>query len=236
MPTLGRQGPPGRLGRITALQEGDDGFRARILPAGIVDRHEVIITSNADRVKDGPCLIEERVLRMRWRQRDLDGLLTLAAPAALLGDERRVGETPADTPSAFTLGMRSAPVPNVVGPLLEEAPAGFADLGATPIEMALPISALPLTSTCPDGVEVTTAGVPGLVNAEAETVGKGPTTGRASFFRHGLRWLAPRGHPPGRDSPGVPTRREVHDHIEHAPGRCDARRPGGAVSCERSVR
>ncbi len=196
MGPLASQRRPGRRDGIATLEQRQDDLGTDVLPPSIMDRYEVVIAPDAQPMEDVPRRIEQRVLRMRRRDRgDVDASSFAIAPA-LLAKEAWVAEPPASPTLALAVGVGLAPVPKVGRLPSQEPPSGGPDLGATALGVTVPIARLALARATPLGIWVVARRRAGLMDSESKTTGEGPTAGRARFSRHGLR----SGRPPRPDT------------------------------------
>jgi hypothetical protein len=194
---LGRQDCACGLDGIAPLEKCYDNLRTGVLPAGIVDGDEVGIAANAHAMQDLPREVEQRMVRMGGRKGHDKGLLTCPPPTLLREQQLRVRFAPSQAAVALSIGVRRAPMTEVVRGTPPEATVRLATLLAATFRVASPIPSLALTGTATSGVGVVALTGANLMDAEAHAVGELSSTGRAAFSRHDLRrWAASHGRTP----------------------------------------
>jgi hypothetical protein len=197
MAPLGCQHIACRLDWVTALEERDDDFGARVLPSWIPDRDKVGVAANADELQHFPRSVEQRVVRMGGRKRH-DKSLLARPPATLLREEQlRVRLAPPQSALALSIGVRCAPVAEIVRGTPPEATVRLTTLLPATFRVASPIAGLALTGVATTGVGVVALAGADLVDTQAQAIGELASAGVTALSRHDLRrWAATHGRTP----------------------------------------
>ena len=177
----------GSLIRVAPLDEGEDDFRAGVLPARIADGNEVSITADAQAVQHVPGLVEQGMVGMGWRQGHLLGHLAFPPPTPLCEQRFPVREAPPLSALALAVNVSCAPGAEVVRGTKPQATVGLAHLLATTLRVSRPVTGFALAGPPTTGVGVVTRAGPRLMDAQTKAVGELTSAGLASLFRHNLR-------------------------------------------------
>ena len=197
MPLLDGQHLARRLDRITSLEQCDDHLGACVFPSWIPDRDEVGVAPHTDAIKHFPRRVEQRVVRMGGRKRRDKGLLACPPPTLLREQQVWVRFAPPQSALALSIGVRSAPVAEVVGGMPPEATVRLAALRAATFRVSSPIPGLAIAGAAPTGLGVVALTGTDLVDAQAQPGGELSSARVTALSRHDLRrWAASHGRTP----------------------------------------
>ena len=197
VPLLGGEHIARCLDRVTSLEQCDDNLGACVLPSRIPDRNEVAVPPDTDPIEHLPRRVEQRMVRMGGRKGDDEGPLTCPPPTLLREEQLRVCFAPSQSALALSMGVRRAPVAEVVGGTPPEATVRLSTLLAASFRVTSTIPSFTLTGTATSGVGVVALTGADLVDTQAQAVGELSSAGVTALSRHDLRrWAASHGRTP----------------------------------------